>query len=200
MCSGKTSLLLALYRLLDLESGSIVVDGLDLRTLPRDTIRERLVAIPQDLFVFSGSSVRVNADPAGEASDAAIVAALTKVQLWDDVMAPRGGLDADMNSQPLSRGQQQLFCLARAMLRPQTRILILDEATSNVDAETDQLMQRVIRTAFARHTIVTVAHRLDSIVDADRVGVLHEGRLVEWGPPRELLSTPSSRFRDLYRG
>ena len=100
-----------------------------------------------------------------------------------------------MKSQPLSQGQQQLFCLARAMLR-KSKILVLDEATSNVDSETDALMQQIIREVFAQHTIITVAHRLNTIADSDIVAVLHEGNLVEFGPPGELLQRPSM-FRDL---
>lgn len=157
-------------------------------------IRTRMTAIPQDPFVLS-ASVRINADPNGEASDDAIISVLRKVELWDTIQT-RGGLDTQMKTQPLSQGQQQLFCLARAMLR-KSRILILDEATSNVDGETDALMQKIIREVFAEHTIVTVAHRLNTILDSDMVAVLHEGKLVEFGPPGELLRRPSM-FRDLH--
>ena len=192
--SGKSSLLLSLCRLIELDSGTIVIDGVDLRTVPREVIRTRMIAIPQDPFVLS-DSVRVNDDPSGEASDDAIICALEKVQLWNSIQI-RGGLDAQMKSQPLSQGQQQLFCLARAMLR-KSRILLLDEATSNVDSETDALMQLIIRKEFAQHTIITVAHRLNTISDSDMVAVLHEGKLVEFGPPGELLDRPSM-FRDLH--
>lgn len=194
--SGKSSLLLTLFRLLELDSGTVFIDDIDFRTIPREVIRTRMIAIPQDPFVLS-SSVRANADPTGAATDAAIISVLEKVQLWDIIQA-RGGLDAQMKAQPLSQGQQQLFCLARAMLR-ESRILVLDEATSNVDQETDALMQRIIRREFARHTIITVAHRLDTIADADVVAVLSEGRLVEFGKPAELLAR-QSRFRDLHDG
>lgn len=191
MYSGKSSLLLSLCRLIELDSGTIVIDGVDLRTVPREVIRTRMIAIPQDPF----DSVRVNAEPTSKASDDAIISALEKVQLWNSIRI-RGGLDAQMKSQPLSQGQQQLFCLARAMLR-KSRILLLDEATSNVDGETDALMQLIIRKEFAQHTIVTVAHRLNTISDSDMVAVLHEGKLVEFGPPGELLDRPSM-FRDLH--
>jgi ATP-binding cassette subfamily C (CFTR/MRP) protein 1 len=192
--SGKSSLLLSLCRLIELDSGTIVIDGVDLRTVPREVIRTRMIAIPQDPFVLS-DSVRVNAEPTGNASDDAIISALEKVQLWESIRI-RGGLDAQMKSQPLSQGQLQLFCLARAMLR-KSRILLLDEATSNVDSETDTLMQLIIRKEFAQHTIITVAHRLNTISDSDMVAVLHEGKLVEFGPPGELLDRPSM-FRDLH--
>lgn len=119
------------------------------------------------------------------------------MQLWS-TLETRGGLDAQMKTQPLSQGQQQLFALARALLRrTRSKILILDEATSNVDAETDKLMQEIIREEFRAHTIVTVAHRLDTILDADVVAVLDAGELVEFGPPGELLAMEHSRFRQL---
>lgn len=167
---------------------------MDLQTLPREVIRSRMIAIPQDPFILSGS-VRLNADPSGTVFDDRIIDALIKVHLWP-VIEARGGLEINLLSHPLSQGQQQLFCLARAMLR-RSRILILDEATSNADTETDQLMQSVIREEFKHHTIITVAHRLETIMDADRVAVLDSGRLVEFGEPRELLGRDSI-FRDLH--
>lgn len=153
-----------------------------------------MISIPQDSFILN-ETVRVNADPPGAVTDDIIIAALCKVQLWSTINA-RGGLDAQMKSQPLSQGQQQLFCLARAMLR-QGKILILDEATSSVDVETDRLMQRLIREEFSQHTIITIAHRLDTILDSDMVVVLDKGEIAESGPPRELLSRPSM-FREMH--
>lgn len=197
MCSGKSSLLLSLCRLIELDSGSIVIDGIDLSTIPRETIRTHITAIPQDPFILS-DSVRVNIDTSGDASDDSIISALKKVELWE-VISSRGGLDAQMNAQPLSQGQRQLFCLARAMLR-KSRILILDEATSNVDSHTDKVMQQVIRDVFVQHTIITVAHRINTITDADMVAVLHQGKLMEFAPPGELLQRGDSMFKSLYDG
>jgi ATP-binding cassette subfamily C (CFTR/MRP) protein 1 len=128
-------------------------------------------------------------------TDATIIESLSKVQLWEAINS-RGGLDVQMQTQPLSHGQQQLFCLARALMK-KSKILVLDEATSNVDGETDQLMQKIIRSEFKDHTIITVAHRLDTIVDSDLVAVLDRGRLMEVGPPEVLLEKPSL-FRDMY--
>ena len=195
--SGKSSLFSALLRLLDLDSGSIKIDGIDLSTVPRELIRSRIIAIPQDPFILTGS-VRLNLDPASTVPDVSLIAALTKTRLWGIIEA-RGGLDAEMNLQPLSQGQQQLFCLARAMLRTGSKILVLDEATSNVDAETDQLMQRVIREEFRECTVLTVAHRLNSIMESDQVAVMEGGRVVEFGNPKELMARPSA-FRELQRG
>jgi ATP-binding cassette subfamily C (CFTR/MRP) protein 1 len=191
--SGKSSLLLTLLRLLDLSRGSIFIDGIDLSTLPRELIRSRITAIPQDSFILTGT-VRHNIDPAGSIPDSQIIEVLEKLTLWPTILE-RGGLDANMQSQPLSQGQQQLFTLARALLR-RSSIIILDEATSNVDVTTDGLMQRIIREEFSACTIITVAHRMDSIRDADVVVVLEKGRIVEVGDPRELLGQ-RSKFAEL---
>ena len=217
--------MLSILRLIELDSGSIAIDGIDLSSVPRETIRSRLIAIPQETFTLN-DSVRLNADPTGTKSDEEIIAVLEKVQLWDvlksrvegnakkspsssgsatpadgqdpnvengaaataDVDGPADPLETLLKSSPLSHGQFQLFGLARALLLKQrSSILILDEATSNVDAETDALMQRIIREEFAGHTILTIAHRLDTIRDADLVVVLSRGEVVEVGPPAELL-------------
>lgn len=178
---------------MDLDSGSIAIDGYDLQTLPRELVRSRLVAIPQEPF-FLSESVRINVDPSQRLPDEAIIDALKKTKVWDAI-EKRGGLDAQIKEQPLSQGEQQLFCLARTMLRS-GKILILDEATSNVDAETDQVMQGIIRDEFQDYTILTVAHRLDTIMDSDMVAVLDQGRLTEYGPPQDLLAQPSM-FADL---
>jgi ABC-type multidrug transport system fused ATPase/permease subunit len=194
-----------MLRLVELDSGSITIDGQDLSTLPREIIRARMITIPQDAFVLDGS-IRLNMDPTGIASDEEMVAALERVKLWD-ILKPRAivddenateesppeiepdPLDARLKDAPLSHGQSQLLGLARALLlKDRSRILLLDEATSNVDAGTDELMQRIIREEFTHHTIVTIAHRLDTIRDADLILVLDKGMLVESGAPDDLLA------------
>jgi ATP-binding cassette subfamily C (CFTR/MRP) protein 1 len=193
--SGKSSLLSVLLRILDLDSGTISIDSVDLSIIPREVIRSRLITIPQEPFILAGS-VRLNADPTSTSTDEAIVEALKKVKLWD-VLEARGGLDGDMMSNPLSQGQSQIFCLARAMLRTGNGkgngILVLDEATSSIDGETDQLMQKLIREEFSGYTIITVAHRLETIRDSDWIAVLDGGRLIKWDRPGVVIGKEGAR-------
>ena len=180
--------------LLEVTAGKVFIDGMDLAAIQRDTVRERLITIPQDPLILIGS-VRLNADPAGSNDDDAIITALTKVGLWG-VLRERGGLDAEITASSLSKGQQQLLALARALLK-KGKILILDEPTSNVDAETDGTMQRILREDFADCTILTVAHRLNTIIDSDIVMVMDAGRLAEVGSPQKLLKVKDSLFSKL---
>lgn len=208
---GKSTLLLALLRLLPSTRGSVLVDGVDLATLPRDAVRERLIAVSQDLFFLPGTT-RQNLNPygtssgsgssAGDDGDTRLEAVLRRVGLWEAVREA-GGLGAEFDEARLSHGQRQLFSLARALLRRNGSegggVVLLDEATSSADAETDALVQRVVREDFASHTVVSVAHRLETIVDFDRVVVLEGGCVAEEGCPRELLARPGgSRFRELW--
>nr|XP_036575809.1 ABC multidrug transporter [Colletotrichum truncatum]KAF6782442.1 ABC multidrug transporter [Colletotrichum truncatum] len=200
--SGKTSLLLTLLRLLETPSGSIQVDGIDLCSLSRKAIRPHFITLPQDPVTIPGS-VRTNLDPNasfnGVSGDEALEEALAKTFLWDDIIKSRGGLDADFVELGLSHGQQQLFALARAILhKDQSKIVLLDEATSSADHATDKKLQEVLREELASHTILAVAHRLDTIEDYDVVVVMDNGRIVEVGNPRQLQEQTGSAFQRLY--
>jgi len=153
-----------------------------------------MIVIPQDVFILDDST-RTNLDPSGTVPDTTLIETLEKVQLWEVLKSrsaegERGSdpLSSSLKSTPLSQGESQLFSLARALLlKGRSHILILDEATSNVDGDTDKLIQEIIREEFKGYTILTVAHRLDSIRDADLILVLDKGRVVEVGEPGVLL-------------
>ncbi|KAH8589323.1 P-loop containing nucleoside triphosphate hydrolase protein [Bisporella sp. PMI_857] len=192
--SGKSSFILALFRMMEISSGSILIDDIDLSTLPRQQIRGRLNVISQDPYFIAGS-IRLNLDPYEASSDELIISALHKVQLHTTITS-LGGLDTELDVDSLSHGQRQLFCLARAILR-QSKIIVLDEATSSVDRKTDELMQRVIREEFAGCTVVAVAHRLETILNFDRILVLERGAVKECDTPAKLLAQDSA-FKELY--
>lgn len=135
-------------------------------------------------------------DPLHACSDKVIEDALRKVELYH-LVEGEGGLDATLTAELLSHGQGQLLCLARAMLRKGC-ILILDEATASVDVQTDSLMQRLIRSEFSTHTIIAVAHRLETITDFNAVAVMDRGHIIEYGPPMALLRKGTA-FKELYQ-
>ncbi|KAI8275314.1 ABC transporter atnG [Colletotrichum sp. SAR11_240] len=195
--SGKSSLLLALLRLLPLSSGSIHIDGLSLDTLPLLELRSALIAITQDQFVLPGT-VRQNIDPFAAASDGSITSTLTRLGLWDAIQE-NGGLGAEFFEEALSHGQRQLFFLARAVLRREVgKIVLLDEATSSVDAHTERVVKDLIREEFKEHTVIAIAHRLDTVADFDRVVVLDKGHVVEVGEPQSLLLEKGGKFKELW--
>ncbi|KAK2001812.1 multidrug resistance-like protein [Colletotrichum falcatum] len=200
--SGKSSLLLALLRLLPLSSGTISIDGVPLHSLPLLPLRSALIAITQDQFVLPGT-VRHNLDPVGAVSDfddddAVVESALARLGIWETIRE-NGGLDVEFAEEALSHGQRQLFFLARAILRKDVgRVVLLDEATSSVDAQTEKMVKELIRGEFKDHTVIAIAHRLDTVADFDRVVVLDKGRVVEAGKPRDLLRQAGGRFRELW--
>jgi ATP-binding cassette, subfamily C (CFTR/MRP), member 1 len=192
--SGKTTLILTLLRLAEIECGDILLDGISIRTVPRNTIRQRIVVMPQEPFLLPGT-VRHNVDPFSEHSDESILAAIGEVGILD-VISARGGLDASIDDVPFSRGQRQLFCLTRTILS-KSRIVVLDEVTSSVDAATEARMMEVVNKKFSNRTVLAVAHRLHTIRDFDKIVVLDQGRVIETGTPEELLSRPSV-FREMW--
>ncbi|KAK6224641.1 abc multidrug transporter [Colletotrichum tabaci] len=198
--SGKSSLLLALLRLLPLSSGTISIDGRPIDSLPLLPLRSALIAITQDQFILPGT-VRQNLDPLGTASaagDAAVESALARLGLWDTIR-DNGGLDAEFAEEALSHGQRQLFFLARAILRRHVgRVVLLDEATSSIDAHTEKMVRDLVREEFNDHTVIAIAHRLGTVADFDRVVVLDKGRVVEVGNPQGLLLRADGRFRELW--
>jgi len=194
--AGKSSLLRALFRLTE-PTGTILIDDVDTAKVPLNILRKRLSIIPQDPVLFVGS-LRENLDPFTEFSDQEIWDALKQVELKDAVQDLPEMLETPMQEggANFSVGQRQLICLARAMLKRAT-ILVIDEATANVDPETDSLIQVTIKSQFLGSTVLTIAHRLNTIMDSDRVMVLQNGRLIEMDHPHHLLSKPFSIFAGL---
>ena len=189
---------MSLYRIIEPCGGSVVIDGINVGGIGLRDLRSRLALVPQDPVIFSGT-VRSNLDPFNQvSSDAAIWEALTRAGSDGFVRELDQGLDSQIKEggANISVGQRQLLCMARALLR-QSKILFLDEATSNVDNATDSLIQTTIRSAFKDCSVLTIAHRLHTVIDSDRILVLEAGEVAEFDTPSELLKNPLSEFRKL---
>uniref|UniRef100_A0A668A935 ATP-binding cassette, sub-family C (CFTR/MRP), member 10 n=1 Tax=Myripristis murdjan TaxID=586833 RepID=A0A668A935_9TELE len=197
--SGKSTLFLALFRMVELNRGQILVDGLDISTVGLAQLRSKLAIIPQDPFLFGGS-VRENLDPYGRRPDRQLLDVLEQCHLGA-VVGRMGGLDAEVGERgkSFSLGQRQLLCLARALLT-QATILCIDEATASVDQRTDKLLQQTIRDTFQDKTVLTIAHRINTIMDSDRVLVMHAGKVVEFDTPAALCQSDRSVFQRLVAG
>ncbi|XP_019851290.1 PREDICTED: multidrug resistance-associated protein 4-like [Amphimedon queenslandica] len=195
--AGKTSLVSALFRLAEPTGGNIVIDGIDVNTLGLHDLRKNISIIPQDPVLFGGS-IRYNLDPFQVYNDNDIWRALEQVQLKSVVEELDDGLLSVVTEggSNFSVGQRQLFCLARALLRNNT-ILVLDEATANVDMKTDRIIQEVICKQFNECTVLTIAHRLNTVMDCDKIMVLDKGELVEYDEPYLLLCESSSYLGQL---
>jgi ATP-binding cassette subfamily C (CFTR/MRP) protein 1 len=195
--AGKSSLTLSLFRIIEAAGGQILIDGVDISELGLHALRSRLTIIPQDPVLFSGT-LRVNLDPFDRHSDVEIWLALEHAHLKAFVKGLPDALEHPVSEggENLSVGQRQLICLARALLR-KTKVLILDEATAAVDLETDDLIQTTIRSEFKDCTVLTIAHRLNTIMDSNRVIVLDGGMLVEYDTPEALLQNKASIFHSM---
>ncbi|XP_026534033.1 ATP-binding cassette sub-family C member 9-like [Notechis scutatus] len=197
--SGKSSLSLAFFRMVDIFDGRIIIDGIDIAKLPLDLLRSRLSIILQDPILFSGS-IRFNLDPECKCTDDTLWEALEIAQLKNMVKVLPGGLDAVVTEggENFSVGQRQLFCLARAFVR-KSSILIMDEATASIDMATENILQKVVMTSFADRTVVTIAHRVHTILTADMVIVMKRGVILENDTPENLLAQEDSIFASFVR-
>ncbi|TVU00075.1 hypothetical protein EJB05_54519, partial [Eragrostis curvula] len=192
--SGKSTLIQALFRLVEPAEGKMIIDGVDICTLGLHDLRSRFGIIPQEPVLFEGT-IRVNIDPIGKYSDAEIWQALERCQLKDVVASKPEKLDAPVaeSGENWSVGQRQLLCLGRVILK-QTRILFMDEATASVDSQTDATIQKITRQEFSSCTIISIAHRIPTVMDCNRVLVMDAGLVKEFDVPSRLIEQPSSLF------
>ncbi|KAM1339407.1 hypothetical protein ACFX1X_038733 [Malus domestica] len=197
--SGKTTLISILFRLVEPTEGKVIVDDYDICTIGLHDLRSCFGIIPQDPTLFSGS-VRFNLDPLSEYTDHQIWEVLEKCQLREAVQEKEDGLDSSVvqDGTNWSMGQRQLFCLGRALLK-RSRILVLDEATASMDNTTDAILQKTIRTEFADCTVITVAHRIPTVMDCTKVLAISDGRLVEYDEPKKLMRNEGSLFGQLVK-
>ncbi|XP_030837608.1 multidrug resistance-associated protein 5 isoform X1 [Strongylocentrotus purpuratus] len=192
--SGKSTLGVALFRLVEGASGQIIIDGIDVKQIGLHDLRSKLSIIPQDPVLFIGT-VRYNLDPFNEHGDKELWEALERSYMKDRISALESQLEAPVTEggDNFSVGERQLMCMARALLRG-SKILMLDEATAAIDTETDSLIQQTIREEFKDCTMLTVAHRLNTILDSDKVLVMDDGMVAEFDKPSTLLANPNSLF------
>ncbi|MFZ9521699.1 MAG: ABC transporter transmembrane domain-containing protein, partial [Silvanigrellaceae bacterium] len=192
--AGKSTLIQTLFRIVEPPAGSVFIDGVDITLLPLDRLRSSIAIIPQDPILFSGT-FRENVDPFAQYTDEKVLNALRRAHLEGVVADLPKGLSTIVQEGGgnLSVGQRQQICLARALLQD-TRILLLDEATANVDNQTDALIQQTIQSEFKNCTIITIAHRLHTVMNSDRIVVMQSGRIVECAPPRVLMADKSGVF------
>lgn len=195
--SGKSTLISSLFRLVDPAGGRILIDKLDICSIGLKDLRTKLSIIPQEPTLFRGT-VRNNLDPLGQHSDEEIWEALEKCQLKTAISTTSALLDTVVSDDGdnWSAGQRQLFCLGRVLLR-RNKILVLDEATASIDSATDAILQKVIRQQFSSCTVITIAHRVPTVTDSDKVMVLSYGKLLEYETPAKLLEDKQSAFAKL---
>ncbi|KAM3696203.1 hypothetical protein ACJW31_06G020500 [Castanea mollissima] len=195
--SGKSTLIQALFRIVEPAVGQIMIDGINISLIGLHELRSRLSIIPQDPTMFEGT-LRSNLDPLEEYTDELIWEALDKCQLGDEVRKKDRKLDSTVseNGENWSVGQRQLVCLGRVLLK-KSKVLVLDEATASVDTATDTLIQETLRKHFSNCTVITIAHRITSVLDSNMVLLLNNGLIEEYDSPTRLLENKSSSFSQL---
>ncbi|KAI8811652.1 P-loop containing nucleoside triphosphate hydrolase protein [Cladochytrium replicatum] len=195
--SGKSSMMLTLFRIVEASGGRILIDDVDVSTIGLKDLRGKISIIPQDPILFSGT-IRSNLDPFEEYNDDQLWKVLERSGLKPSVNAMDGKLDAVCfeGGENLSVGMRQLLCLARAMLK-RPKVLLLDECTASVDLETDEMIQKALREDFSESTVLTIAHRLNTVIDYDKVLVLDMGTVKEFDTPKTLLQRPDGFFNSM---
>lgn len=195
--AGKSTLALCISRIAELDEGKILIDGVDIATQRLHEVRSRITVIPQDATMFTGT-LRFNLDPEDVCDDDEIIRLLRLAELGTILDSDPNGLDQEVkeNGANLSSGERQLICICRAILR-KSKLVLLDEATANIDVVTEERIQRLITEEFKDATMITIAHRLKTIISSDRVMVLSFGRIKEFDSPEALMADPKSDFSQL---
>ncbi|EGG23167.1 ABC transporter C family protein [Cavenderia fasciculata] len=195
--AGKSTIGVALFRMLECSKGVIKIDGINIGDIGLSDLRSKLGVVPQEPFIFSGT-VRMNLDPYNLYTDLQLWESLEKSQIKTIVQAMPNGLDSllDEGGDGFSVGQKQLLCLSRALLRD-AKVVLMDEASSSLDYHTDAIIKQVVHDNFKHSTVLTIAHRLDTIIDSDKILVVDAGRVIEYDHPTVLLENPSSKFTQL---
>jgi ABC-type multidrug transport system fused ATPase/permease subunit len=183
--SGKSTFFQSLFRFIELEQGSILIDGIDIGTVPLEKLRRSLAIIPQDPTLFLGT-IRNNLDRYNDYTDIEVIEALKQVSMWEYVTSLAQGLSSLVTESGLnlSQGQRQLLCLARALLT-KARVIVMDEATASVDVQTDALLQKVIRNAFSGVTMLIIAHRLGTVGDCEQIVEISAGEVKSIRKPNQ---------------
>ena len=194
--SGKSTLTLCLFRILEATNGKILIDDIDISLIGLSLLRSIITVIPQDPTLIEGS-LRENLDPVGKFSDESMIECLKSLDI--DYLLEEEGLNfmVKENGDNLSAGERQLICMARAMIR-KSKIIVMDEATSSIDYNTEQLIQKAILTLLKNSTVITIAHRIKTILEYDKILVFEQGQLVEQGSPKELIENKKGQFYGLY--
>jgi len=199
--AGKSTLGLTLLRILEIEAGINSIDGVDLKTVPLQVLRQRVTTIPQDPTLFKGT-LRFNVDPDNKYKDEEIDdllerSGLGEILKYDKTKSMRE-FEVDENGNNLSSGEKQLVCICRAAIR-KAKVVVFDEATANIDVVTEHKIQELIKIEFKQATVLTIAHRLNTIINSDKILVMSFGTKAEYGSPKELLQNPDSVFSGLVK-
>ena len=194
--SGKSTLCLCLFRIIEADTGKILIDDVDIASIGLGLLRDIITVIPQDPTLLEGT-LRENLDPSGKHDDESMIHYIKIIGM--EYILKHNGLDFKIkeNGDNLSAGEKQLICLARAMLR-KSKIITMDEATSSIDYDTETLIQNAVLTTLKESTVITIAHRIKTILDYDRIFVFENGQLIEKGSPKELIENKNGHFYTLY--
>ena len=196
--SGKSTISLCLFRILEAYSGKIYIDGVDISRVGLKKLRESITIIPQDSTLMDGT-LRYNIDPVNCYTDKEITQVMKQIGFDYILTLNKEGLDQKIseNGSNLSIGEKQLICITRAILR-KSRIIVLDEATASIDYKTEEIIQKALNEILASSTMICIAHRIKTVMNADKILVLENGEIMEFDSPNNLLNNKNSYFYDFY--